>query len=174
MQLTMNAYIKAGTAMSNYTSVLILLLVRPLPSFRSPSQPLTSPSLPYTQRMRQACSHPSLITGSSTLSDREALEAPNPAAERAAPTEEDDLSALIGGLGGLAVSGKEERMCALCVVEPSAGREETYCAGCRRQMEGFERKGLVFSTKVRRMMKVLEGIREEDPKRKTIVFSQVS
>ncbi|ORY65664.1 SNF2 family N-terminal domain-domain-containing protein [Leucosporidium creatinivorum] len=145
MTLTMNAFLKAGTAMSNYTSVLILLL-----------------------RMRQACSHPSLVTGSNAALDREALSDPDPASAVASVPEEDDLSSLLSGLGSLSVA--QGRQCALCDQSAQKGGEEPYCARCEEMMRGLG--GVKMSTKVRKMMGVLEGIRKEDPKRKTIVFSQ--
>jgi hypothetical protein len=171
MTLTMNAFLKAGTAMSNYTSVLILLLVcrsvllllRPLTS--RPSSLSTSQS----QRMRQACSHPSLITGSNAALDREALADPDPASAVAAIPEEDDLSSLLSGLGSLSVA--QGRQCALCDQSAEKGEEEPYCRRCQESMRGLG--GVKMSTKVKKMLQVLEGIRKEDPKRKTIVFSQV-
>lgn len=119
--------------------------------------------------MRQACSHPSLITGSNTITDREALDAPDPAALAAAVPEEDDLSSLLTGLGGLSMKGG--RQCALCE-KPSRGPEEAYCRECYLELGSYG--NLLMSTKIRRMLRVLEEIRKEGKGRKTIVFSQVS
>lgn len=131
--------------------------------------------------MRQACSHPSLITGSAR-DDKEGVEAPAAIVTRpSSPTKasssakkdssaDDDLDALIGGLGSLAVDNAGPRICALCP-EPSRGKDEGYCADCHEELGRYSR--LTFSTKIRRMMKCLDDIRRESPEKKTIVFSQV-
>ncbi|KAI5477148.1 SNF2 family helicase/atpase [Pseudohyphozyma bogoriensis] len=156
MQLSLNAFLKAGTAMANYTSVLTLLL-----------------------RMRQACSHPSLVTGN-PIDDREALETnvrvekPGTATPPSITAQADDfdLDGLIGGFGGL---GVQEKLCPLCNApkkrEEGEGEEkEPFCGKCREEFEGYGT--LTFSTKIRRLMRILEDVRGEDAGRKTIVFSQ--
>ncbi|KAL8278389.1 hypothetical protein RQP46_009281 [Phenoliferia psychrophenolica] len=141
MELEMNAFMKAGTAMSNYTSVLTLLL-----------------------RMRQACSHPALVTGTS-ITDLDALD-PEVQKQKPASTE-DTLDDLIGGLDKLAVEAPVVA-CVLC--EKPAEEASAYCEGCAEQ--GAKYGSLKFSTKIRTMIGKLEEIRAENPKRKTIVFSQ--
>lgn len=120
--------------------------------------------------MRQACSHPSLITSSSAALDREALSPADPASLSASTPEEDDLSSLLSGLGSLSVA--QARQCALCDQDAMKGEEEPYCRKCATSMQGLG--GVKMSTKVRKMLDVLEGIRKEGKGRKTIVFSQVS
>lgn len=131
--------------------------------------------------MRQACSHPSLITGSAR-DDKEGLEAPAVAPSGLATPrqaadvnqtdragDDDDLDGLIGGLGSLDVGGP--RPCALCP-KPARAKDESYCVDCHEELGRYGR--LTFSTKIRRMLKCLEDIRKEGPEKKTIVFSQVS
>lgn len=115
--------------------------------------------------MRQACSHPSLVTGTS-ITDADALE-PEVQAQKPASAEE-TLDDLIGGLDKLAVAAPVVA-CVLC--ETPAGEGSAYCDSCADQGEKYG--SLKFSTKIRTMVGKLEDIRKEDPRRKTIVFSQV-
>lgn len=148
LTLTMNAFLKKGELMANMTSVLSMLL-----------------------RMRQACSHPSLITKSS-IEDKDALEdsalsrpaTPPPSASNKASSVDD----LLSGLEGLSVGPAPK--CALCN-EPTPSREARYCALCDAQLGKYSR--LQFSTKIKRLLKCLEDIRREGKGRKTIIFSQV-
>lgn len=161
MTLTMNAFLKAGTAMTNMTNVLILLL-----------------------RMRQACSHPSLVTGSNARDDREGLElvpdtkadgtpagTPGAGGSRAAtpPSLDLDLDDLIGGLGGLTVEEPARETCALCPNpvrrKPASGVSMTpnkmagaYCDTCSVQFAAYG--SLQFSTKILRCLRILEDIRQ--------------
>ncbi|GAA5878782.1 hypothetical protein JCM1840_007244 [Sporobolomyces johnsonii] len=136
MALSMNAFLKAGTAMQNYTQVLIKLL-----------------------RMRQACNHPALVTGHTSSDDREALEpTPEPVGSSsitAASSSKDDLSAL---LGSMSLSTPIATSCALCQ-KPTPSIDESYCAACAAEMSKYKR--LTFSTKIRRTIKILEDIRSE-------------
>lgn len=120
--------------------------------------------------MRQACSHPSLVTGASTSDDAEGLD-PTPAtgaepssSKALAVDEDDDLASL---LGGLSVS---TALCTLCS-QPGCKKGQPICDKC---VGDFARYGsLTFSTKVRKIMKVLQDIKDEGKGRKTILFSQV-
>ncbi|SCV70542.1 BQ2448_1936 [Microbotryum intermedium] len=142
MELRMNAFVKAGTVMSNYTSVLTLLL-----------------------RMRQACSHPALVTGNK-VDDAEAIDVtvdPKKATPIGAVDDETGLASLLGGLS------VETRICVLCP-RPSRSKEDGFCQKCYDEMAHYQ--NLKFSTKVRQTMEILEDIRKENESRKTIVFSQ--
>ncbi|GAA5967015.1 hypothetical protein JCM21900_002355 [Sporobolomyces salmonicolor] len=136
MTLSMNAFLKAGTAMQNYTQVLIKLL-----------------------RMRQACNHPALVTGHTSSDDREALEpSPEPvgsSSTASASVSKDDLSSL---LGSLSLSAPIATACALCQ-KPTPSIENSYCDACAAEMSKYKR--LTFSTKIQRTIKILEDIRSE-------------
>ncbi|KAK4705557.1 hypothetical protein P7C70_g628, partial [Phenoliferia sp. Uapishka_3] len=160
MQLEMNSFLEAGTAMNNYTSVLILLLRYAVLTCRGHT--LSNPLAPRS--MRQACSHPALVTGHS-IKDSEALE-PEVQQQKPASAEE-TLDDLIGGLGKLNVEAPIVA-CVLC--EKPAEEGGAYCEDC--SSEGTKYGSLKFSTKIRRMIGTLEEIRTESKSRKTIVFSQ--
>jgi len=133
--------------MSNYTNVLILLL-----------------------RMRQACSHPALVTTKISTSDD--LELVPDTKEDGARSGEampdgtlDDLDDLIGSLGGLTV--KDRPTCPLCSNKvgpkpnpPVEGAKPSgYCAECDAKYAAFG--DLQFSTKVLRCLSILDQIRAE-------------
>ncbi|GAA6028669.1 hypothetical protein JCM8097_007339 [Rhodosporidiobolus ruineniae] len=140
MQLQMNKFIKAGTVMENYIQVLLKLL-----------------------RMRQACNHPGLITGDREA-DNEALEVvPDRASPNVSrsPSKSDDLSSLLGGLSLAAAVPKEEDEGATCALCPTRVDSEktTYCASCAEELNKYPK--LMLSTKVRRLLKILEDIKKE-------------
>ncbi|SGZ31931.1 BQ5605_C042g12047 [Microbotryum silenes-dioicae] len=142
MELRMNAFVDAGTVMSNYTSVLTLLL-----------------------RMRQACSHPALVTGNK-VDEAEAIDInvdPNKATAIGVIDDETGLANLLGGLS------VETSTCAMCP-RPSRSKDDGFCQKCHDDLAHYQ--NLKFSTKVRQTMRILEEIRKENPSRKTIVFSQ--
>ncbi|SCZ87737.1 BZ3500_MvSof-1268-A1-R1_Chr2-3g05205 [Microbotryum saponariae] len=143
MELRMNAFVDAGTVMSNYTSVLTLLL-----------------------RMRQACSHPALVTGNK-VDEAEAIDINVDPNKATAIGVTDDETGLVNLLGGLSV---ETRTCAMCP-RPSRSKDDGFCRKCHDDLAHYQ--NLKFSTKVRQTMRILEEIRKENPSRKTIVFSQV-
>lgn len=145
--------------MSNYTNVLILLL-----------------------RMRQACSHPSLLTSKYSADDLDAVPDTNldkpsaspsaksrakakarPSTGSTAPELDDELEGLIGSLGGLTVD--QRPACPLCAKpvgikqEGGAAKAGGYCDACEAKYAAFE--GLQFSTKVRRCLDLLEAIRTQ-------------
>lgn len=118
------------------------------------------------RRMRQACNHPHLITGSSAADDREGRDiapAPKGAVEREAP-EVDDLAA---GLSGLSVSAPR---CAICAA-PGVVPQTAFCQTCTDEVASMER--LDKSTKVSETVRLLRVIRREEGNKKTIIFSQV-
>ncbi|KAL7008008.1 hypothetical protein EMMF5_002657 [Cystobasidiomycetes sp. EMM_F5] len=85
----------------------------------------------------------------------------------AAPTDNDidDLASALGRVG-LGASTK----CSVCSEETPNMASDDVCRPCADQLKKF--KGLQFSTKIRKLLEVLENLRKEDPKQKTIVFSQ--
>ncbi|WVQ97656.1 hypothetical protein IAU59_004770 [Kwoniella sp. CBS 9459] len=151
-ELTFNKFVKNGTAMANYTSVLTLLL-----------------------RLRQACVHPSLVTKSLSV-DAEAIAdgGTQPKEVTEAPDQADELADLLGGLG--VASGKTCQMCFVKLQDPSASHCEA-CADIARQAEQKSKEaddGLPpTSAKIRMLLKLLSEIDERSAsKEKTIVFSQ--
>lgn len=135
--------------------------------------------------MRQACSHrrlAKLIHNQEDKIDSEP-EGISDDEEEASDTEtkpstviedNDDLDFLTSALGGLKVvspdSILEETICSLCPA-PTKKVKDLYCIACKVELRKYE--GLEFSTKIRRIVRVLADIRKEDTERKTIVFSQV-
>ncbi|WVF70244.1 hypothetical protein IAT40_005033 [Kwoniella sp. CBS 6097] len=151
-ELTFNKFLKNGTAMANYTSVLTLLL-----------------------RLRQACVHPSLVTKSLSV-DAEAIAdgTAQPKEVTEAPDQADELADLLGGLD--VASGKTCQMCFVKLQDPSATHCEA-CADIARQAEQKSKgadDGLPpTSAKIRMLLKLLSEIDERSAsKEKTIVFSQ--
>ncbi|OCF42130.1 hypothetical protein I317_04101 [Kwoniella heveanensis CBS 569] len=151
-ELTFNKFVRSGTAMANYTSVLTLLL-----------------------RLRQACVHPSLVTKSLSV-DAEAITdgSSQPKEVTEAPDQADELADLLGGLG--VASGKTCQMCFVKLQDPSATHCDA-CADIARQAEQKSQEaddGLPpTSAKIRMLLKLLAEIDERSgSKEKTIVFSQ--
>lgn len=130
--------------------------------------------------MRQACSHPSLVTKESVEDAKDALE-PQPAksskVSSAATSDADDLADLLSGVS------LQTRTCSLCSgpVRPTKGESKPrdLCSRCHEELRRYER--LKSSTKVKRTLQLLENIRRESaaavaagkPPKKTIIFSQV-
>lgn len=163
MQLQLNSFIKKGTVMNEYVQVLIKLLVRFLPPF-SPI-PLTSLR---SQRMRQACNHPALITGDS-IDDADALDPtperqPSSSSAGAVKTDDDDLLAALGGMSLSSTSNPVDAgpTCLLCAKPPL--HRGTYCSSCADEMAKYN--GLTKSTKIQHVLKLLEEIKRESEEEK--------
>ncbi|QRV98846.1 SNF2 family amino-terminal protein [Ceratobasidium sp. AG-Ba] len=150
--LTLNKFIKAGTVMSNYTSVLLLLL-----------------------RLRQACDHPSLVS-KDFQKDVDAVES-RPAKKD--DEEDDELADLFQKMG---VEKRNVACAICQVQLPSDTPEgEKYCEDCAVNIAAqARRKSLAAksglppsSAKIRKMIELLEEIDERSGgEEKTIVFSQ--
>lgn len=169
MQEAMQKHMDAGDIMNNYTKVLVKLLVRllsPLAAVMPSSRALFS----RPQRMRQACNHPSLVTKDS-VDDAEALNptpetatGSNPASRgmsRSNSTAQagDELSSMLGSLAlDTAGDDNEGTSCALCS-KPLDASGETHCAACAADLRRFG--SLATSTKVRRTLELLDGIKRE-------------
>ncbi|KWU44780.1 hypothetical protein RHOSPDRAFT_17334 [Rhodotorula sp. JG-1b] len=129
-------------------------------------------------RMRQACSHPSLVTKESVEDSKDALElrlAKSSNASSAHTSDADDLADLLGGIS------LQTRTCSLCAGPISANDEKNpndLCTKCHNELKRYDR--LKSSTKVKRTLQLLENIRRESatamaagkPPKKTIIFSQ--
>ncbi|KAG0655682.1 hypothetical protein C6P46_000771 [Rhodotorula mucilaginosa] len=129
-------------------------------------------------RMRQACSHPSLVTKESVEDSKDALElrpAKSSNASSAHTSDADDLADLLGGIS------LQTRTCSLCSGPISANDQKNpndLCTKCHDELKRYDR--LKSSTKVKRTLQLLENIRRESaiamaagkPPKKTIIFSQ--
>ncbi|KAF8607218.1 hypothetical protein BDV93DRAFT_435751 [Ceratobasidium sp. AG-I] len=150
--LTLNKFIKAGTVMNNYTSVLLLLL-----------------------RLRQACDHPSLVS-KDFQKDADAVES-KPAKKD--DEEDDELADLFQKMG---VEKRVMACAICQAELPSDTPEDVkHCEDCVANLAAqARRKSLVTksglppsSAKIRKLIELLEDIDDRsDGDDKTIVFSQ--
>lgn len=130
--------------MNNYISVLTLLL-----------------------RLRQACSHPMLVPG---RDDKESLEVSIPNSANAGDPE-DNLDELANALSNFGLS--EISVCSVCQKGLKANSLQDgikICLDCKEEIQRYS--GLQFSTKIKKTLEILKKVRNEDSKRKTIIFSQ--
>ncbi|KAH7337757.1 SNF2 family N-terminal domain-containing protein [Rhizoctonia solani] len=151
-ELTLNKFIKAGTVMKNYTSVLLLLL-----------------------RLRQACDHPSLVS-KDFQKDLDAVES-RPAKKD--DEEDDELADLFQKMG---VDKRVLTCAICQTELPTdAGEDQKHCDECADNLAAqSRRKSLAVksglppsSAKIRRMIELLEEIDDRsEGEDKTIVFSQ--
>ncbi|KAL1413004.1 hypothetical protein Q8F55_000753 [Vanrija albida] len=146
--LTMNRYLRSGTAMSNYTSVLSMLL-----------------------RLRQACDHPALVTKSLAV-DKDALD-PEPEKPEGVDKDTADLVDMFAKTGIIS-----EAKCEICfvVLEDQTKSQCPDCWDItRRSREKSVEPGDLppSSAKIRKMLELLKEIDERSKKKeKTIIFSQ--
>lgn len=144
--------------------------------------------------MRQACSHRLLtkliqnqdekvdsevedISDDDSSSSSEDVKVITPVEED--EEEDDGLDGLMGAFGGLKVVKDSpsvkintcKTLCGLCQSQCKKTGDRM-CGKCKSDMKVYG--NLEFSTKIRRAMRILMDIRKENPKRKTIIFSQVS
>ncbi|KAK4055913.1 hypothetical protein OIO90_003170 [Microbotryomycetes sp. JL221] len=147
--LTVNSFIKHGGLEAKTIDALSLLL-----------------------RMRQACSHPSLVTkkGITEDDDPDSLEKTAartiPSTPKANPVVKDDLDDLTSGLNALSVQAPPACLVCSSIVGDAAIK---YCQDCSQLFEKHSK--LRFSTKVRQLLKCLEDIRAEGQQHKTIFTS---
>lgn len=129
-------------------------------------------------RLRQACSHPSLLSRH-VRADAGAASAPantvQPGGSSTLIQNNDDDDGLADLLAGLSVVTKSCERCQAVLSREEA--QEKHCAACRSAVEEERKKGIDWtgmgSTKIRVMLKLLDDIRRADSGEKTIVFSQV-
>ncbi|WAR53304.1 hypothetical protein PtB15_2B735 [Puccinia triticina] len=123
-------------------------------------------------RMRQATLHPALGSDKADADNLEATDAKNTSTVEDLEDKVDELAAQIGGMGVTQAQAK----CTICLeVLPAEAADAAHCVACARQLrlaKTFE--GMQSSTKVARLLELLDEIQAEDPKtpKKTIVFSQ--
>ncbi|RUS26326.1 SNF2 family N-terminal domain-containing protein [Jimgerdemannia flammicorona] len=157
---TFSKLAKAGPN-HNYMSMLLLLL-----------------------RLRQACNHPVLVQKSFT-DDPDAVEVP---AQN--PDEEENVSEVMKMMNNIGIGmgkGGREKFCSLCL-ETLRSDEVQYCYACTNEFDlstdangdgevpVVKRSPLDFkfstSTKIDKMIEILDETRRQDNTAKTIVFSQ--
>ncbi|KAL5639611.1 hypothetical protein ACGC1H_006279 [Rhizoctonia solani] len=152
-ELTLNKFIRAGTVMKNYTSVLLLLL-----------------------RLRQACDHPSLVS-KDFQKDADAVE--SRPAKKDDEEEEDALADLFQKMG----VDKRVLTCAICQTElpVDANEDDKHCEECAANIVAQSRRKSIAtksglppsSAKIRKMLELLEEIDDRsEGEDKTIIFSQ--
>lgn len=96
-------FLKAGTALSNYTSVLTMLLrLRQGCLIASDSRAILT-GVPLS-----ACCHPALVTASLDQ-DKDAIDIST--APKSDEQDADDLAALLGGIG---LEGRKQAKCDMC------------------------------------------------------------
>ncbi|EIW72382.1 hypothetical protein TREMEDRAFT_70705 [Tremella mesenterica DSM 1558] len=153
--LSFNKFLRSGTVMANFTSVLTMLL-----------------------RLRQACNHPALVTKSLSV-DVDALKDSDspPNSQKPVQVVKDEADELADLLGGVSVaSGKT---CAVCFVK-LPNKDMTHCEECneiarksRAQSAEIDDGLPPSSAKIRMMLKLLRQVEARgEGKEKTIVFSQ--
>ncbi|KAH9823048.1 SNF2 family N-terminal domain-containing protein [Melampsora americana] len=122
-------------------------------------------------RMRQATLHPSLGSEKAELASLEAA-VPNPATQEEIDEKVDDLADLMGGLG----VKQAAPTCAICLeILPDDMLPGPHCADCVRRVKMAQKfEGMNASTKISRLLELLDEIASESPEKpkKTIVFSQ--
>lgn len=131
-------------------------------------------------RLRQACSHPSLlyrhVKTDAAAASAPALPAQNGISAPNGADDNDNDGGLADLLAGLSVVTKSCERCQVTLAKEEA--QEKHCNDCKRAIEKEKRKGINWvgesSTKIRMMLKLLEDIRKQSNGEKTIVFSQVS
>jgi len=123
-------------------------------------------------RMRQATLHPAL---GSDKADADNLEATDGKTSATVEDLEDKVDDLADMIGGMAVKQGQPK-CSICLenLAPELA-DAVHCTACARQLrlaKTFE--GMQTSTKISRLLELLDEIQTEDTKtrKKTIVFSQ--
>lgn len=113
--------------------------------------------------MRQACNHPGLVLKNATDLDELELETDKP---DAAPTptskDDDDLSNMFGSMKLAPAAERVGAACAICskaIGKSRTAAGESTCSTCAVDMAEFA--GMRSSTKVRRTLEILEGVRRE-------------
>lgn len=127
-------------------------------------------------RLRQACSHPFLLTRH-IQNDAVAASAPAPAPTGdagASNNNYDDDDGLADLLAGLSVVTKSCERCQ--AILPKELSQEKNCKECKEAIEKERSRGIDWtgkaSTKIRVMLKILDDIRKKENGEKTIIFSQ--
>ncbi|KAB5589431.1 SNF2 family DNA-dependent ATPase [Ceratobasidium theobromae] len=166
-ELTLNKFIRAGTVMNNYTSVLLLLL-------RLRQGKSAASRLIYLNALL-ACDHPSLVS-KDFQRDVDAVES-KPAKKD--DSEDDELADLFQKMG----VDKRITTCAICQTElpPDARSDEKHCDDCAEHLAAQSRRKSIAtksglppsSAKIRKIIELLDDIEERSGgEDKTILFSQ--
>lgn len=119
-------------------------------------------------RLRQACNHPALVTGRTTLPLQDVSE---PIAEKNAQDEDEELASLLSGLS------VKTRNCDRCQVS-LLKQQARYCSGCEAQMDREKKQGInwgtpgTMSTKLEMILTLLDTFDKKSKGDKSIIFSQ--
>ncbi|KAA1111497.1 hypothetical protein PGT21_001816 [Puccinia graminis f. sp. tritici] len=123
-------------------------------------------------RMRQATLHPALGSDKADAENLEATDAKNSAPQEDLEDKVDSLADMMDSMG----VKQDQPKCLICLeILPPEVADAVHCTACARQLrlaKTFE--GMQSSTKVSRLLELLDEIKAEDTKtpKKTIVFSQ--
>ncbi|GAA5907882.1 hypothetical protein JCM8208_001973 [Rhodotorula glutinis] len=137
---------KTADIMKNYTQVLVKLL-----------------------RMRQACNHSGLVLKNAADLEGLELKTDKPVAAAAPSTsnsssgeDHDELSSMLGSMSLAPAAERAGTACAICsksIGKTRTAAGESTCSRCEVDMAAFA--GMRSSTKVRRTLEILEGVRRE-------------
>ncbi|CAG8606777.1 1100_t:CDS:10 [Paraglomus brasilianum] len=143
-QLTLNRYVKEGTLNNNFTNILVLLL-----------------------RLRQACNHPNLV--SKEAAGKDAKDKP---ISESAELQDQELNDLAKLMTSMAV-GNSSECCEICLDRLDIS-EQVHCAKCTKEIvrKATTHDGFVSSAKIDKMIEILSITRRDNPRAKTIIFSQ--
>jgi hypothetical protein len=118
----------------------------------------------YFDQRPAACVHPYLVTKGA---DNDALQIED--TKRDEDPVQADIDDLASALQGLDV--KESKKCVVCDKPISSSSLLNFCEACSADVAAETNPE--SSTKIRKVLSILETIRKEDPSKKTIIFSQV-
>ncbi|KIY49841.1 hypothetical protein FISHEDRAFT_40909 [Fistulina hepatica ATCC 64428] len=118
-------------------------------------------------RLRQACDHPSLVSGD-YKADLDAIDTKAPS-----KSQDDDADDLVAAFGQLGVAKK----CAICMTELTADNvdrlDNTHCSGCEVIVHVRSAGDRPSSAKIRTILKLLRDTeKRSNGEEKTIIFSQ--
>jgi hypothetical protein len=127
----------------------------------------------YSYFASPATLHPALGSDKADSENLEATDAKNSVPQEDLEDKVDSLADLMDGMG----VKQDQPKCSICLeILPPEVADAVHCTACARQLrlaKTFE--GMQSSTKVSRLLELLDEIKAEDTKtpKKTIVFSQV-
>ncbi|WFD42851.1 hypothetical protein MPSI1_001501 [Malassezia psittaci] len=125
-------------------------------------------------RLRQACNHPALVTGRGPAKHNDVSTSVQSATSGTNANPEDELADLLSGLS------VQSQLCERCQVSlPASYRPKgsaMLCAGCEQQANDEAKNGIQWhdrsSSKVNKILSLLQNFRSTAKQDKTIIFSQ--
>ena len=121
----------------------------------------------YTQRLTRIA-HPVSKGRDSENVDVDAALAKQSKTNTIELAREESVDDLADMLSGVKIAGAQK--CRVCITEQLIVYGDSVCDTCRTEIEKFA--GAQSSTKIRKLLEILSQLRKEDPRQKTIVFSQ--